>query len=127
MSLLSWGKMKFQSTRDVNLESESKWVVTVTEAQVSCRRPSGLVEYVDWDDLRVVLIETTGEGPFAADVFWVLAGDRSGCIVPLGAAGEDEMVSKLQALPNFNNEAVIEAMSSTGNQRFLCWRKSDAA
>jgi hypothetical protein len=116
-----------QYNRNVDLEPESKWIVTVTETQVSCRRPSGLVESVDWDDLRVVLIETTDDGPFAADVFWMLAGDNSGCVVPLGAAGEDEMIAKLQALPGFNNEAVIEAMSSTGNRSFLCWRRSDAA
>lgn len=126
MSLWSWLRMKFEDARKVGLDPESEWVVTVSETRVSCQRPNGLVESVEWDDLKVVLIETTDEGPFAIDVFWMLAGEKSGCVVPLGATGEAEMVARLQTLPNFNNEAFLEAMSSTENRRFICWQRADA-
>src|SRR5918993_563846 len=126
MSLLSWLKSKVQASQKTRLQHESEWIVTLNDAQISCKRPNGLVESLAWDDLKVVLIETTDEGPFAIDVFWILMGEQSGCIVPLGAAGADEMLAKLQALPNFNNEAVVEAMSSTDNGRFVCWQRSDA-
>ena len=117
-------RLKDAFTPDLNFEG--KWVVSVSDTQVSCTRPNGTVESVSWDDLRAVVIETTDEGPYASDVFWHLAGDKSGCIVPLGATGEDAMIERLQALANFDNEAFIEAMSSTSNRRFVCWQRSGA-
>ena len=71
-------------------------------------------------------IETTDEGPYAPDVFWYLAGKQTGCVVPLGATGEGEMISRLQALSGFDNEAFSEAMTSTSNRRFFVWRSNGA-
>lgn len=68
---------------------------------------------------------TTNEGPYAPDVWWLLAGANGGCAIPLGATGEDQLVEWLQALPGFNNAALIEAMSSSDNQTFVCWRRSE--
>lgn len=104
-----------------DLNFESKWVVTVSETECSCTRPNGGVESLKWDDLEIVAIETTDEGPYAADVFWYLAGEQTGCVVPLGATGEDEMVKRLQALSGFDTEAFGEAMTSTSNRQFIVW------
>ncbi len=103
--------------------AESAWAVTVTATQVACRRPDGAVETVRWDDLRAVYIETTDEGPLAPDVFWVLVGEAGGCTVPQGATGEGALLRALQALEGFDHEALIGAMSSAENRRFLCWRR----
>ena len=127
MSLLSWLKSRVRTKQTADLQAGGSCVVTVSDEQVSCTRPNGKVETIAWDELRFVLIETTDEGPFATDVFWVLAGNDSGCVVPMGAAGEDELISKLQALPNFDNQAFLEAMSSTTNRRFVCWKRSTAS
>jgi hypothetical protein len=108
-----------------NRNPESNWVVTLSDEEISCTRPNGKVESLKWNDLKLVTIETTDEGPFVADVFWCLAGETSGCVVPLGATGEEAMLERLQALPGFDNEQLIEAMASTSNQRFLLWRKAD--
>ena len=78
---------------------------------------------MEWDDLQRVEIVTTDHGPFAPDVFWVLHGLKAGCVIPQGATGEKELLERLQALPGFRYEAVIEAMSSTENRRFLCWER----
>lgn len=102
---------------------EHAWVVTVSDTGVSCRRPSGLTEMVAWDDLRAVLIETNDSGPWGADVFWILVGEQRGCVIPLGATGEAALLERLQALTGFDNNVVIQAMASTDNQRFLCWKK----
>jgi hypothetical protein len=67
----------------------------------------------------------TDEGPFVDDVFFLLLGnDGKGCCVPPGAEGSGPLLDRLQALPGFDNGKVIEAMGSTGNARFVCWRKA---
>jgi len=102
---------------------EHSYSVTFSEREVVCEHPDGLVESVTWDDLRAVLLETTDAGPFAADVFWILVGQRGGCVIPQGARGERELLERLQSLDGFDNDAVIQAMMSSENQRFLCWER----
>jgi hypothetical protein len=119
-------KARWRAACNPDLNFEAKWNVTVSENEVSCTRPNGKVESLKWDDLEVVAVETTNEGPFVADVFWYLAGETSGCVVPLGATGEDAMLKRLQTLPGFDNETLSKAMASTSNQRFILWRKNDA-
>jgi len=79
---------------------------------------------VGWADLQKVEVVTTGDGPFAPDVVWVLHGTDAGCAVPQGATGDSQLLERLQALPGFDNHALIEAMSSTTDRRFLCWRRA---
>lgn len=126
MGLLAKLKDRLRVATNSDLNFESKWVVTVSENEISCVRPNGIVESLTWDELEVVAIETTDEGPFVADVFWLLAGETSGCVVPLDATGEDLMLKRLQTLPGFDNETLTEAMSSTSNARFVLWRKNAA-
>lgn len=104
-------------------QPEAAVVVTIDDEGVSCRRPGGLVESVEWSDLRAVLLMTNSLGPFVCDVFWVLVGDDSGCVVPQGATGEQALLRRLQELPGFDNEAVIRAMSCTDDAKFLCWER----
>jgi hypothetical protein len=86
----------------------------------------GETETVRWDDLQEVGIVTTDEGPTAEDVFWILLGANGRCAVPGGADGMKELLVQLQQLPGFDNGAVIRAMGSTANARFVCWkRRSD--
>ncbi len=90
--------------------------------------PDGKVEQVAWDDVQEVAVLTTGDGPFAEDVFFVLAGrGGTGCIVPQGAPESTQLLERLQRLPGFDNEAVIRAMSSTEDAIFVCWRRSPGA
>jgi hypothetical protein len=86
--------------------------------------PMRKVERVAWADLQKVEVVTTSDGPFAPDVFWVLHGSESGCAVPQGATGDSQLLERLQTLPGFDNDALIAAMSSTSDQRFLCWQRT---
>ena len=103
---------------------ESRFVVRLSDTEVVCERPDGKVERVGWADLQKVEVVTTGDGPFAPDVFWVLHGTDGGCAVPQGAAGDGQLLERLQTLPGFDNRSLIEAMSSTSDRRFLCWQKA---
>jgi hypothetical protein len=107
------------------LMPEANFVVTFDDQLIRCHRPDGNEESVRWDDLRFVIIETNDTGPIGTDVWWILAGGdgKSGCIVPQGATGEQEMLHALQRLNGFDNNALIEAMTCVENQRFLCWKR----
>ena len=105
-------------------QPEQAFVVTCSETEVRCRRPDGMVETVPWAELQAVLVETNDEGPFACDVFWILVGETGGCVIPQGATGEQALLERLQALDGFDNQALIDAMLSTFNQRFLCWKRT---
>jgi hypothetical protein len=84
--------------------------------------PDGKTETVQWNDLREVGILTTDEGPVGEDVFWMLLGASGGCAIPSGAQGMKELLTRLQQLPEFDNEAVIKAMGTTTNGKFVCWK-----
>jgi hypothetical protein len=106
-----------------NKQKNAPAIVSYDEELISCTKPNGTIESVKWKDLKAVLIETTDEGPFACDVFWVLLGsNQTGCVIPQGATGESELLKALQdKLPAFNNEALLLAMASTQNNRFIIW------
>jgi hypothetical protein len=100
-------------------------VVSFDDDAVTCQRPDGLVETLRWADLRSVTILTTDQGPRVDDVFWVLEGEATGCVVPSESAGMDRLLVRLQQLPGFDNDAVIRAMGSADDAEFPCWRRPD--
>lgn len=106
------------------LQPESRYVVTVSESNVSCRNPDGTIGTVEWQDLQTVDLITTDDGPFLPDVFWVLRSSATTCIVPGGATGESELLQRLQQLPGFRNDLIL--MSSIDNRRFVLWERSPA-
>jgi len=109
-------------------KSKSPDRVTFTDEAVTRVRPDGGGETIRWDDLHEVDILTTDEGPWREDVFFLLlASDgKSGCAVPQSSEGSKLLFERLQQLPNFDNEAVIRAMGSTANARFVCWKRQVA-
>lgn len=101
-------------------------VVEFDEDAVTCTRRNGVVERVRWVELRAVLIQTTSDGPWVDDMFWVLVGKDGGCVVPSEAVGCRQLMERLQQLPGFDNDAVIEAVKLTEDQTLLCWHRPDA-
>jgi hypothetical protein len=77
--------------------------------------------HVDWDAIHRVIVRTTNAGPFDEDVFVVIESSVGTFIIPQSAAGTDNLLSRLQALPGFDNETFIQSMSSAENNDFVCW------
>lgn len=105
-----------QNTVRVYFDDISIWAYRDDETHQSIR----------WSDLAAVQIQTTDQGPFAEDVFFILVGDDSqpDCVIPQGATGEYELFLAMQKrLAGFDNEKVIEAMQSTENKMFLVWKR----
>ena len=130
MGLLSFlfggcSKSPSPQPRADSAQPEASYVVHVSDTEVRCDRPDGGVERVAWDDLQAVIVHTTAAGPAMPDVFWILAGTStsSDCVIPHGATGDSALLERLQKLPGFDNEAFIRSMSSTDDQKFLCWQR----
>jgi len=101
--------------------------VVVDQVGVRRRLPDGRQEAVGWEDLVEVAIRTTPEGPWREDVFFLLTGrDGGGVAVPQGEAVELELLGWLQALPGFDHQRVVEAMSCAEDALFVCWRRPDS-
>ena len=98
--------------------------VVFDDIKVTCTKYDGEQTTLHWSDLVEVSIFTTDGGPFVDDLFWVLSGETSTCLVPSEADGTKELLAHLQKLPGFDNEAVIRAMGSAENAMFVCWSKS---
>ena len=118
--MLDWLKTVF---RDVS--SKKRCRVAVDAKGVSCTRPDGRVDAVNWSDLVVAGVETTATGPFVEDVYFYLEGPDYGFYVPQAADGTDELVRRLVELPGFDVKTFAAAMSCTDNTRFVCWRKAN--
>jgi hypothetical protein len=99
--------------------------VIVTDEAVTHLRLDGGEEIVRWDELQEVGVMTTDLGPSLEDVFFVLipAGEKAHCVVPQAAEGIDEMLKRLWKLKDFDDKAFIDAMSSTSNASFVCWKR----
>jgi len=93
------------------------------ESRVLLTRSNGKVEEVAWDDLQAVIIETTDQGPGVCDVFIILVGKSSGCVIPQDLEKTSELLTRLQLLPDFDNRRLIDSMGSSENERFLCWER----
>ena len=107
-----------------DLLSEKDIVVSFDDDEVSCVCPDGYTERVRWDELERVEVITTNEGPWACDVYFVLHGTSSGCVVPQGATGDQKLVERLLKLPAFDEKLFIRAMGCTSNKTFDVWKRS---
>jgi hypothetical protein len=121
MGLLNWLESRFGKRR---LPQDS---VFVDDQGVRLLSRDGTVGSVKWDELQAVVIETTDQGPFVEDVFFVLVGKNAGCAVPHGADGTDALFKRLGELPGFDYDAACRAMSCAENNRFLCWKRENTA
>ena len=83
----------------------------------------GAPETLAFADLAAVVIETNDSGPWGNDVIWHLLGRGEGSALsfPQAVEGFPILLTRLQALPDFDNGEVVAAMGSTALNAFLCW------
>ncbi|NNE00056.1 MAG: hypothetical protein HKN47_22275 [Pirellulaceae bacterium] len=110
-------------TAESSLLPESLYRVEVSDTEIRHLHPDGGQEILAWDDLQSVVILTTDQGPMLPDLYWVLSSGQSNCMIAQGATGEKAMIERLQSLPGFDNETMIDAMSSITTQRFALWHR----
>ena len=80
-------------------------------------------EEIALDEITQIDLVTTSEGPFSEDVFAVLRGKDKEITIPQNTENFESLFDVFKKFEGFNYEAFIEAMSSTENERFVCWQK----
>ena len=98
--------------------------ITIDDDGVRRQLADGTEESVTWAKLKEVAIRTTPEGPWKEDVFFLLVAEGGGgCAVPAGDPSADALMSRLQSLPDFDNDAFIEAMTTIEDGLFVIWQR----
>jgi hypothetical protein len=97
--------------------------LTVDDWGVRRHLSDGQEESLAWAELHQVMILTNADGPFADDLYFALLSARhSGVLVNQSLAAEHHLLGTLQQrLPDLDNEAIIRAMGSTQEARFVIW------
>lgn len=108
---------------DKKKNPEDYFKVTITDKEVTVEHPKRKTEQVKWADIDCIKIITTSQGPFQPDVWLALLGRESGCLIPQGAKGHEEVYNIVSKYDRFDFENVIKAMSSGDNQEFLVWTR----
>lgn len=100
--------------------------VDFDDSRITARYGNGERRSIAWDDLVQVGITTTDEGPMVDDLFWGLhSRERVEVVYPSEAVGAQALLAAMQArLKGFDNEALVRAMGSTANDRFVLWQSA---
>jgi hypothetical protein len=91
---------------------------------ITVKSPGAPDMAIAWRDLTAVRIVSGDAASDPPDLFWLLLGGerRRPVLVPMGVAGEHELVHAMQLrLDGFDNMAVVEAMSAKGPVGFKIW------
>ncbi|WP_024770972.1 hypothetical protein [Aquimarina macrocephali] len=123
MGIFSFFKKKKNDIE--NFSPESKWLVEINEIEIRTVDYDGLETKLQISDISQIIIETNDTGPWGTGVWWRILGEQIILSIPGGATGESKMLESFQKFPEFNNEELIKAMSSTDNPEFLCWKMNN--
>ena len=105
------------------IHPEDYYNVTITDEFVRVEHPKIKTEQIAWSEIEVIKLINTDKGPFAPDIWLTLIGKNSGCVIPQGAKGYDDVYEIVSKYENFDFEKVIESMTCTENRDFLLWKK----
>jgi len=122
-NIISIFRTKPKSNPEGRESPYAKVKVSFDEESAFVQWPDKAAEAICFKDLIGVAVETTDKGPFIEDVWWHLASPEKVVTYPSEATGADKILNRLQQLPTFNNERLIQAMSSTDNKTFILWDK----
>jgi hypothetical protein len=98
--------------------------VVFDDFSISRKMADGKVENIKWSDLREIQLITTDKGTTLNDTFYLLIGESSGCAISTQSIGAEKLLERLKTLPGFETKKVAQATNSTGNNKYICWKRS---
>lgn len=76
------------------------------------------------NEIEEITLVNKEADPLIDDVIWELVTLKGVKLeIPDGIKGSKELLERLQRLPGFDNDAVIESMSAFSSSRRLCWKR----
>jgi len=109
--------------------AEVEYKVTFDKTGVTCARPDGTSENVEWNELEAVTIEATQAEAPQPRYIWILWGEErlTGVVFPGGAEGSDAVLEEMKTkLDGFDHKALVTALNSDEHQTFIVWEMADA-
>ena len=103
---------------------ESDFEVTFDKTSVTCQRPDGTSEVVEWSDLEAVTIEATQAEAPDPQFIWILWGEerQSGVVFPGRAKGSEAILEEMKVkLSGFDHKALVTALNSDEHQTHIVW------
>lgn len=91
---------------------------------LTVKRPFRKCVFVKIDDLDEIGVETTDQGPFVEDVFWILKKGKMRIRIGDPHPVFKMLMDTLGSLEGFDWQPFVEAQSCTDNRYFMCWRRS---
>jgi len=105
-------------------KKQNETEVIFDDFSISRKMADGKIENIKWSELREIQIITTDKGTTFDDAFCLLIGESTGCAISNRSIGAIKLLEKMQMLPGFDNSKVKKAMSCTGNNKYICWKRS---
>ena len=116
--------MGFTKSRKLSAKVDEKaWNVDLRDGFLRVTTPAHKRAKIRMDDVIGIAIETNDSGPWGSDVIWHVTDGNLSVHFPMGATGEEVILSAFQRLPGFDNQAMINAMGSTLNDIFVVYKK----
>jgi len=90
---------------------------------ITIKRPFRKSVSVSIDELDEIGVETTDQGPFVEDVFWILK--RGELCIRIGDPHPifKMLMDRFGLLEGFDWQPFVDAMSCSDNRYFMCWRR----
>ena len=106
-------------------QPEDYFETTITDEFVKVEHPERETEQILWKDINVIKLINTDAGPIAPDIWLALLGKKSGCLIPHGSDGFDNVYEIISKYDNFDFESVTNSMRCAKNEEFLLWERKD--
>jgi hypothetical protein len=113
-------------TVDDSVEGEYIAGVTLMGDKILYETDDGKIDSVQFSELDLVMIEATESSTYEIDLSWHLLDGNGFHIISNDAHGIEDLLAKLQQMPNFNNAACLEAIGTTSPGLFICWSRNES-
>ncbi|MCD9122867.1 hypothetical protein [Cupriavidus sp. UGS-1] len=141
--MVSWLRKLFGSADNnatasrTQTEPEQPFIVNLFDDRVVVHRPDGQREELEWRALERVVARVSRRAPWTGRAWLILVGEerpdgrQQGCVTPLDAVNHEALLSRLRALPGFDQALLDNALRDARNGRtredVVCWQRGDAA
>ena len=112
----------FKKLFEPRLEPEDYYKTIITDKSIRVEHPKRETEEILWQDIIEIKLINTDAGPAAPDIWLALIGEDSGCLIPHGSKGFDDVYEIISKYENFDFENVTKSMTSTSNEQFSLWK-----